>query len=334
MTYLSAGLLVAATACLAWYVTGRVRRYALDHLLDTPNARSSHAVPTPRGGGLGSVLAFCVALFVLWMVGRLPGNELMALLGGGLLVAAVGFWDDHGHLAARWRLLAHSLAAGWAVAWLGGIATLDTNGVTLELGWVGSALAVFWIVWMLNLFNFMDGIDGIAGGEAIFVAGTGALLVLGGSHAMIYVLFAAALAGFLVWNWPPAKIFMGDVGSGFVGFILGVFVLMSAMSGETSLVAWLILAGVFLVDATFTLLRRMLAGQRWWEAHRSHAYQHAAQRWGHKPVTLAVLSINLLWLAPWAWVATQRPSLELVSISLAYAPLIVLVWHLKAGRIA
>ncbi|QSA95826.1 glycosyltransferase family 4 protein [Methylococcus sp. EFPC2] len=331
MAYLSAGALLAASAGLAWFVTSRVRRYALAHLLDTPNGRSSHAVPTPRGGGVGFVLAFAAALLGLWTSGKLVGDELVALLGGGLLVAGVGFWDDHGHVAARWRLLAHGLAAVWALSWLGGTESLSQVFAPLP-GWIGVVLATLGVVWMINLFNFMDGIDGLAGAEAIVIAAAAALLAPVGGQAPIYAVFAASTAGFLIWNWPPAKIFMGDVGSGFLGYALGVFALMSAVSGATGFLPWLILGGVFLIDASLTLFRRVLARERWWEAHRSHAYQHAAARWGHRRVTLAVTGLNLIWLAPLAWGGARWPLAAPICLLAAWLPLLVLAWRLKAGR--
>ncbi len=325
-------LLIAALA------THAVRGYALRRLLDLPNDRSSHRVPTPRGGGLAIVAAFGFA--VTWMYGQglVPFDWLMAL-AGALPVAAAGFWDDHGHVPARWRFLVQVAAASWAIYWLGGFDSLRFAGDTHSLGWLGAPLGIIFIAWILNLFNFMDGIDGIAGVEAITVALSAALLswlaperALPGS-AEAAIALAAATGGFLQWNWPPAKIFMGDVGSGFIGFLLGVFAARTAMAGEPSLAAWLILMGVFFVDATVTLLRRVASGQRWYEAHRSHAYQHAARRWGsHRRVTLSVLAINLAWLLPLALAAARWPDMEAIFLAIAYAPLVGLAFRLEAGK--
>lgn len=338
MSLLSFALPISLLILLSAAMTQAVRGYALRRLLDWPNARSSHRVPTPRGGGLSIVVVFSLAVAVLYGRERLPFDFLMAL-AGALPVAAIGFWDDHGHVPARWRLLVQVVAAAWALYWLGGFESISIGGSRYELGWLGDLLGGFFIVWLLNLFNFMDGIDGIAGSEAITVALSAALLAglapagaaLGSVESLLAL--AAATAGFLAWNWPPAKIFMGDVGSGCVGFLLGVFALHSALAGELSLIVWLILVGVFFVDATVTLLRRMAGGQRWYEAHRSHAYQHAALRLdSHGKVTLAVLAINLFWLLPLVTAAVVWPRWEAALLALAYVPLVGLALRLDAGK--
>jgi Fuc2NAc and GlcNAc transferase len=337
MSLFNHALPIAAALSSAAVATYAVRGYALRRLLDQPNARSSHRAPTPRGGGLGIVVAFTLALVWAYFQGGAPFPWLMALLGA-LPVAAIGFWDDHGHVPARWRLLAHGAAAAWTLYWLGGLSTLNLGGEACRLGWLGVPLGLLFIVWMLNLYNFMDGIDGIAGVEVVTACLSAAWLAAPGTGSvqagpLTALLLAAASAGFLVWNWPPAKIFMGDVGSGFVGFLLGVLALYMAQTGALSLVAWLILLGVFCVDATLTLLRRMASGQRWHEAHRSHAYQHAAQKFGsHRPVTLAVLAINLLWLLPLAYAAQRWPNLEAPLLAAAYLPLAGLAFRLGAGK--
>ncbi|CAI8737841.1 MraY family glycosyltransferase [Methylococcus capsulatus] len=318
-------------------LTGAVLRYARRRLLDVPNARSSHRVPTPRGGGLAIVLAL-LGGEVYW---RLVVGEFavgFAVLAGGVLVAAVGFWDDHGHLSARWRLLAHLAAAALAVASLPGDMPLRLGPVSLGSGAFADFIGVLVIAWMLNLFNFMDGIDGLAGLEVVSVGASATLLLLlslpsGGALPVAPGLLAAATLGFLAWNWPPAKIFMGDVGSGFVGYLLGCEAIATAKTGTLGLAVWLILAGVFVVDASFTLVRRMTGGQRWYEAHRSHAYQHAARRLGgHAPVDHRVLAINLLWLLPMAGFVVWNPALELPLLILAYLPLLCLAIRLRAGQ--
>lgn len=321
-----------SVALLSALGTGMVRRYAMRRLLDLPNARSSHQIPTPRGGGLAIVVTFFGAVFLLSIRGQLPPGLTMAL-AGGIPIAAVGFWDDHGHVAARWRLLVQLGAALWSLHWLDGFETLALAGQIWQPGWLGSLFAAWFLVWMTNLFNFMDGIDGIAGVETLTVCLSAALLLFPQAPATVAVLLAAATCGFLAWNWPPARIFMGDVGSGCIGFLLAVLALHSATQGGAGLAVWLILVGVFFVDATWTLLRRMADGQRWHEAHRSHAYQHASRRWAaHKPVTLTVLCINLAWLLPLASCAFYWPQWDAWLLLLAFAPLGLLAWRLNAGK--
>lgn len=330
-------LLIPAVAVLSLLLTAVLRRYALARsLMDIPNARSSHTVPTPRGGGVAIVLSFLLALPVLAALGGMSWAVACALLGAGGWVAVVGFLDDHGHIAARWRLLAHFAGAVWALAWLGGLPPLVVFGLPLNFYWLGHVLAVFYLVWLLNLYNFMDGIDGIAGVEAVTVCLGGALLywLLGqGSLALLPLLLAAASAGFLYWNFPPAKIFMGDAGSGFLGLVLGILSLQAAWAAPQLLWCWLILLAVFVVDATFTLLRRLIRGDKVYEAHRSHAYQYASRRHGrHLPVTVAVLAINLIWLLPLALLVGMGYLDGLPGFLLASGPLIFLVIKYDAGK--
>ena len=335
MNALIVGLAVAAAVLSAGF-TGLLRRYALrTQLLDLPNERSSHVRPTPRGGGLAIVLTLLPGLVVLWLAGALATKPLIALLVGGGLIAAISFLDDRHNLPARWRFLVHLLAAAWAVAWLG-VPALPVAGLEFELGVAGLVLAVVAIVWLLNLYNFMDGIDGIAGIEAITVAGGAALLLLYAGHAAAaapLALVAAATAGFLIWNWPPAKIFMGDVGSAFLGFIFGAFALATSGATPLNLWVWAILLAVFITDATVTLLRRLLRGERWYEAHRSHAYQRLSRRFqSHRKVTVAVGLINLLWLLPLACIAMTWPPHGIWLTILAYLPLVAVAIGCGAGR--
>ncbi|MDE3740178.1 glycosyltransferase family 4 protein [Pseudomonas resinovorans] len=329
--------LLPAMAGVSLFLTGVLRRYALARsLMDIPNGRSSHSVPTPRGGGVAIVLSFLAALPLLASIGVLAWPVMWALLGAGAWIALVGFLDDHGHIAARWRLLAHFIGAGWALGWLGGLPPLVIFGFDLELGWLGYALAALYLVWLLNLYNFMDGIDGIASVEAICVCLGGALLYLllgEGTAALAPLSLAVAVAGFLFWNFPPARIFMGDAGSGFLGIALGVLSLQAAWVAPQLLWSWLILLGVFIVDATWTLFRRLLRGDKVYEAHRSHAYQYASRQFGkHLPVTLAVAVLNLFWLLPIAlWVGLGGVDGAL-GLLVAYLPLVWLAVRFKAGQ--
>jgi Fuc2NAc and GlcNAc transferase len=330
--------LVPAVAVLSFLLTGALRRYALARsIIDIPNARSSHTIPTPRGGGVAIVVTFLASLPVFGMFGLVPWQQLIAVGGAGALLAVIGFMDDHGHIAARWRLLGHFGAGIWALAWLGGFPPVTLFGISLELHWFGHILAAIYLVWLLNLYNFMDGIDGIASVEAL-CACLGACLLYGlsGAPALIWgpLILAAAVVGFLYWNFPPARIFMGDAGSGFLGIALGVLSLQAAWVSSDLFWAWVILLGVFIVDATFTLIRRLLRGDKVYEAHRSHAYQFASRRFGkHLPVTLAVGAINLLWLLPVAYSVTQLGLDGAWGVIIAYVPLIILALKFHAGQL-
>lgn len=335
---MSPWVIIPLAAGLSLFLTGALRRYALDRsIIDIPNARSSHTVPTPRGGGVAIVLSFLLALPILAATGFLPWSTMWAMLGAGSGIAVLGFLDDHGHIAARWRLLGHFAASIWALYWLGGLPAISLLGLELELAWFGHVLAVFYLVWMLNLYNFMDGIDGIASVEAI-CACLGACLLywLAGFDSLIVapLVLAMAVGGFLYWNFPPARIFMGDAGSGFLGIILGLLSLQAAWTSPKLLWVWLILLGVFIVDATVTLIRRLLRGDKVYEAHRSHAYQFASRQYGrHLPVTLAVAVINLFWLLPFAACVVLWNMDGALALIVAYVPLALLAVRFHAGEL-
>lgn len=331
-------LAVLATAGLAatWALTLGVRRYALRaNLIDHPNDRSSHSVPTPRGGGVGFVAVFLVILSLLWQRGLIGTALFTALVGGGTLVAVLGFVDDRRPLPARVRFIGHVLSAAWVLWWLGPLPKLPLLGVELPLGWLAAPLAVAYMVWSVNLFNFMDGIDGIAAVELITVMAGGALawaLAGTGTEWSAAVLLAACVAGFLLLNFPPARIFMGDAGSGFLGLLIGALTLWCARERPMLFWSWLILYGCFMVDATTTLIRRVRRGEVFHQAHRSHAYQYASRLHGsHKVVTLAVGLINLGWLLPWALAAALGHVDGALATMLAYAPLVGLAFRYKAG---
>ncbi|WP_095112934.1 glycosyltransferase family 4 protein [Pseudomonas sp. Irchel 3H7] len=330
--------LIPVVAGLSFMLTALLRRYAISRsLIDIPNQRSSHVVATPRGGGVAIVVTFLVAITVLFFSGIVAPAVFISLAGAGSITAVVGFLDDHGHVAARWRLLAHFLAAAWAVYWIGGLPALTVFGVDLQAGWIGQIFVVVYLVWMLNLYNFMDGIDGIAGVEAVTTCVGGVLLYwVAGVPELSWpaLMLGICAAGFLCWNFPPAKIFMGDAGSGFLGVILGGMALHAGWADSALLWAWLILLGVFIVDSTFTLMRRLLRGDKVYEAHRSHAYQFASRRFGkHLPVTCAVAVINMLWLLPMAFCVVYFRIDGALALMVAYVPLIWLAVKYQAGQL-
>ncbi len=321
----------------SWGLTGFLRAYALKkQLIDVPNNRSSHTVPTPRGGGVAIVVTFLLALLFLGLFNMLPTDLVWALVGAGVGVALIGFIDDHGHIPARWRLLVHFLCVGWALAWLGGLPPLPVFGIVLDIGWFGSLLAAFFLVWLLNLYNFMDGIDGLASIEAITVCLSGAVLYMlvsvNNGVEIPLLLLTTTVAGFLLWNFPKAKIFMGDAGSGFVGMVLGIFTIQAAWVMPELFWGWIILLGAFVVDATVTLLRRIVRGEKFYEAHRSHAYQYASRQYkGHVSVSIAFGIINLCWLLPIAVFVSIGWLDGVAGVIVAYLPLVMLAYRFKAG---
>lgn len=331
-------ILVVSALVTSTLLTGWARRFAVTReLLDVPNSRSSHVAPTPRGGGVAIVLVVLAALPLLAWIGALSSSSFRAAFGAGLLIGAIGWLDDHGDVAARWRLLIHFTAAFWGLAWLGGLPPLTVLGATIDFGWAGDVWATVYLVWLLNLYNFMDGIDGIAGIEAITVCLGGIVLYWlsagGGDAWVLTALLGATVCGFLFWNFPRARIFMGDVGSGFVGMMLGLLSLEAAATAPDLFWGWLILLGAFVVDATVTVVRRLIQGERVYEAHRSHAYQRVAARLGsHVPVTLAFGAINVLWLLPIAAAVVLGWLDGPLGLLLAYTPLVGLALGFGAGK--
>ena len=338
MTLLLLSLLsLLFVAFVSLMLTQAMRKFALSRsILDLPNERSSHSIPTPRGGGVAIALSFLCVLPVFGLLHLSDWVFITALVGAGSISAVLGFLDDRRHIPVRWRLLGHFLGATWALLVLNGLPPINVFGLKVDLGWLGHIIALLCLVWMLNLYNFMDGIDGIASVEAISVC-IGACIIYWtmGFDELVWAPLSLSMSvlGFLYWNFPPARIFMGDAGSGFLGITFGVFSLQAAWYDPDMLWVWFILLGVFVVDSTFTLVRRFIKGDRLHEAHCNHTYQIASRRCGgHLFVTTAVLAINMCWLLPIALCVVLLGLDGLVGIILSYVPLVLLAVYFKAGK--
>lgn len=299
--------MAVASAVAAGLVCGVATRAVLPvlrrrNLLDLPNDRSSHTTPTPRGGGIALIGAVLLAWIVWFLVGRVSPAVLGVCAGTGLL-ATVCWIDDLRGLSPATRLAAQ--AAAVAI----GLYFLPDIGNQLQT-WVGrgvyfAAIGLPWI-WWVNAFNFMDGIDGLAGSEAAAIGGGLVLFSSLGSGvdpamALLAAAILGAAIGFLIWNWSPARIFLGDVGSAPLGFLTGFLLVDLALRGPWKVA--LILPLYFLADATLTLLRRLWRGERIWEGHRQHFYQRAVRRGlSHAAVVRRVIAADLL-LIGCAWAA-------------------------------
>jgi Fuc2NAc and GlcNAc transferase len=306
--------------------------------MDIPNERSSHQTPTPRGGGLSFVATSIVGFLLLALNSTLDRVDLLALCCAGMIVAIAGHLDDRQKISgATIRLVLHAISAIVLIVGIGFPSQILLFDQTINTGIVGSILGVIYLMWLLNLFNFMDGTDGIAASEAIFVCLAGAILnhhVLSGiNHSAAAVVLAASIFGFLLYNWSPAEIFMGDVGSGYLGIAIGGLSLMAAKQQHEILWLWIILLGVFVSDATVTLIRRLLRKQKPHVAHRSHAYQHLAIRFdSHAKVSLFVLAINVAWLFPIAFLVANADIPAVTGVLVAYLPLIIAMYAFGAGK--
>jgi Fuc2NAc and GlcNAc transferase len=284
------GVVLFTAAAVAYAVALACRSVAVRHaLLDRPNARSAHSVPKPRLGGVGVIGAFLLATIVLHGSGLVSTGALVPVAATAA-IALLGFVDDLRPLPARWRFAVQLAAAGSVVAFrYSGLRTAaGPLGAYLPV-WLLAPMAVLWIVWLTNLYNFMDGIDGLAGGQTLIagLALAAAAAAVGGSTTLsLAVALAGASAGFLLLNFPPSTIFMGDVGSTAIGFFFGCVPLLPDVHPlPFDLVA--VALSLFVLDATVTLIRRVVQGERWYEPHRSHYYQRPlALGVGHRPITL------------------------------------------------
>ena len=334
MVTLSLSLLIAS-AILTRQLVSYSHRFSK---MDIPNERSSHITPTPRGGGIAFVATSLIGFLILLLNNALNGTELLALCCAGSIVATAGHLDDRQKISgATVRLVLHAISAVILVVGVGTPSELAIFDRTVNTGIVGSILGVVYLVWLLNLFNFMDGTDGIAASEAIFVALAGAFLnfhvLSDANHSAAAVILAASTFGFILYNWSPAKIFMGDVGSGYLGIVVAGLSLIAANQDPELLWVWIILLAVFVSDATVTLIRRLLRKQKPHVAHRSHAYQHLAIRLNsHAKVALLVLAVNIMWLLPIAFFVADKQLAGTTGVIIAYVPLLVAALAFGAGK--
>jgi glycosyltransferase WbpL len=315
--------------------TSMYRSFAIHRgIVANPNFRSLHEKAIPRGGGL-VFSAVCISgIAGLGLAGSVSRDLALALVGGGSVATLVGFVDDVRRLGPWVKFVTQGVLAGWVLLWVNwqpllhlpqSLAPLD-----LALSWLG-------LVWLMNVYNFMDGIDAMAAVGAIFIS-TAAVLVLAMTNAgpsvvgidLVCGLLAATTLGFLLFNRPPASLFMGDSGSLFLGFAFGVLIAKTVVGGQISLWTWLIIFGYFAADTTTTTIVRMFVTDKWYDEHRSHAYQNLARIWGsHLRVVVGVSLYQILWLLPLAIVSAVFPASAPLDVLLGLGP--VIVWTLRHG---
>jgi Fuc2NAc and GlcNAc transferase len=290
--------LAAIVLIVSMYCTGRALDWSRRNaILDVPSARSSHTAPTPRGGGLGIVAAFAAGQLAIVLAGTVS-SAIVGALACAYAVALVGYVDDLRSVSAAMRLSVQAAAAMIALTLLSPLPPLSIVGVPIPAG-PGAVLYFLGLLWLTNLYNFMDGIDGLAASQAVAVCMIWMILAIPFSAIVLPLVLAAATAGFLHYNWPPARVFMGDVGSGFLGFALGVVSIAMAGTTETEIGLWLIPLAGFIGDATATLLVRIARGRRPDKPHRSHLYQRLSRRWNsHARVTLVYSGLVFLVFGP------------------------------------
>lgn len=280
-------ILLIAILTFSYFVTLFYKKWAVKKsIIDIPNERSSHTIPTPRGGGIAIIISFYIGLYLFYINNQVDKKLFLALLPG-LILATTGIMDDLKGLSPMIRFIIQFICSGVSLYFLDGVHITIYN----NLFWLWSIFALFGFVWFINLFNFLDGSDGYASMEAIFISIS--LWIFTKSN--IPLMLAVSVCGFLFWNWPKAKIFMGDVGSTTLGFILIVFGVYFNNIGDFDFSMWILLTSLFWFDASITLLRRFLNKEKLSQPHKKHIYQRAIQGGlSHLMILLSSLLINIV----------------------------------------
>lgn len=316
-------LIVIGIFLLSFMLTWLVRKWAIyKDILDHPNDRSSHTIPTPRGGGIAIVVAFYTGLILLLTQNHIEKSLFYALLCG-IPLALIGYIDDMFNLKPGVRFFIQFSCAIAALVFLSGFQYFDLGFYVFDYAWILTIIAIIAIVWAINLFNFLDGIDGYLASEIIFL-GFAAFILTGESAGFMLI---ASCAGFLIWNWQKAKIFMGDVGSTLLGFCIAVLAIYHQNTIKLSIICWLILTVPFWMDATLTLIRRFKNKENLSKAHRKHAFQRIVQAgWSHQRTVICLLLVNLMNLIL-VYLAIKFPAIQIfmliISIVLFYA---IILW--------
>lgn len=320
------GIAVSALGLAAFLAAAGINALLLSRArgriaIDDPGARRMHRTPTPRGGGLG--IAVAILLFGLGPFAPIEPRPLLPILLGVLAVAWISWRDDHGGVPAWRRLSVHLGAAALVVFALAPeLPGLEPDAAPWLVVAVGALLALA-LAWSINLHNFMDGIDGLLAWQGVFVAGFLVTLPAAGLDPVLLVpavATAAACLGFLPFNFPKARIFMGDVGSTVLGLMLALLLLIAVRHGHLPVPAALVLPILFVTDATLTLVSRMIRGRRWYHGHREHCYQWLARAaGGHVPVSVGFLVANLMVVAPTVMVIRANPEQGWAIAAAAYA---------------
>ena len=303
---------------LSVVLTGLVRSYAIKKsVLDIPNNRSLHSSPTPRGGGLVIVICSIACLIYLYFIGQFKVSTVLAIVPSFCLVALIAWADDHKHIPIVIRVFAYLVSACWLVFFSG-----------IHQNYILSLFFVFSILWLINLYNFMDGIDGLAALEAITTSAFAAIIFyeLNADGLFLFALVVlGSTAGFLFWNWPPAKIFMGDVGSCSLGFIFSIMAILAYQNNVMHISVWLVLLSVFIADTSFTLMKRIVKGEKWYFAHKDHAYQKLIEYGhSHRTVALSITLLNIICLWPLAYYLAHNSKHFLIAVFINYCILGVL----------
>lgn len=325
---------------MSLFIARRIRLVAHKiGMIDAPNSRSSHTQPTPRGGGLAFLITFMVASMLMFTFRIINFLEFIPLFVCAPIVSITGWLDDKSSLSARTRLIIQIVCSLFSMALITQFFNKDIHAsfIPITSQFILILLSVLFFVWSINLYNFMDGIDGLASSQAIFLGLSLAFFNFFESEydfMILHLILASSVAGFLVLNWSPAKVFMGDVGSYFLGFYFACMGVLMDIEGKIQLPTLGILMAPLIVDATYTLLIRLSRGQKIYRPHKDHAFQHLIQKGlSHKRVTTYYLLVSFLWCLPLAILSELNNSpIRIFIWVVSYVPLIFMCFYLKAGK--
>ncbi|SFV53535.1 Undecaprenyl-phosphate N-acetylglucosaminyl 1-phosphate transferase [hydrothermal vent metagenome] len=338
-------LIISSILIISLLLTFIVKEIVLKlKILDTPNKRSSHSQPTPTLGGVAIILSFMLGITLMFYAKTIP-NELFLpfVLGGGLL-GLISFFDDIKPIAIKYRISLHIIIAFLTVYWLDIHLFSDWLSYHIGLSYLSIGVSAFILLLGINTVNFMDGIDGIVATQIIFVFTVITLFLINDNNivdARYFALLVAISLGFLVFNFAPAQIFMGDVGSIFLGFIISVLLIYTVNTNSISFSVWLILLAMFWLDVVFVLIVRILNKDNITHAHKTHFYQKLTQyfslknsrTYAHRKTIYSITAINILWLLPLATIAEYYPEYSVISLVISLIPLLFLMWKFKAGKV-
>ena len=301
-----------------------LKTYAVQlRLIDNPNDRSSHDIPTARGGGVAIFVSWSIGITILVLLGQINLDQIWLIWAVSILVAVGGFWDDYHSKPVITRLIFQLVLASFFVWQAAGLTGITIGKTTIPLGIFGQILSVLFVVWCINLYNFMDGINGLAAAQCISACVSIVVIKqhfeFGTVPWEIFLLLAVACIAFSFWNFPVAQLFMGDSGSAGLGMFFAAATLIDAKSDSQMLWIWLVLLGGFIFDATYTLIRRVIRRERLVEAHRTHVYQRLVISIGsHVPITAAYFLVSLLLLLPIAILISSGQLAGPVGFVIAY----------------
>jgi len=309
---------VASVLGLRLYIKVAMR----NKIIASPNFRTLHSSDAITSGGVVFSLVFFSTIFYFWLTEFLT-DEIFYVLGiGGFFATLLGFLDDLFNVSAIKKIIFHTILSGWAIYWLELGIFLDTNWIPHS---ISIGLSLLFLVWVINAYNFIDGIDGLAISGATFISGALILIMIITNNSseltIIYFSLLACVLAFMIFNWPPARIFMGDSGSIFLGYLIGTLILLTIKNSDVTVWTWLVIFGYFFADTAVTQLMRLLLVKKWYMAHRSHAYQNLARITGsHLKVTTSIIIYHIVWLLPLMIFSIKLPDLSMYASALAVFP--------------